>query len=91
MLKEGCEADAVVGHVLFLAHDCDVVLSCPRVKFEEFLSGKGSGVSPGLGELPHSSIVCQSVTYMKLMPTMPRPTTTTLLRAPTAIFGGLNG
>ena len=55
MLKEGCEADAVVGHMLFLAHDCDVVLSCPCVKFEEFLSGKGLGVSPGLGESPHSS------------------------------------
>ncbi len=32
-----------------------------------------------------------SMTYMKLMPTMPKPTTTILLRAPTAIFGVKQG
>jgi hypothetical protein len=41
VLKEGCQADAVVGDMLLLADHGDVVFPCPRVQFQEFLSGKG--------------------------------------------------
>jgi hypothetical protein len=86
VFEEGGQTDTVVGHVLLLADDCDVVLSCPRVELQEFLSGRGSAAVTGL-----TRIHCPCPTYMKLMPTMPRPTTTTLLRVPTAMLGVVEG
>lgn len=61
----------------FFTNYYNVVFSCSCVQFEEFLSAVVVKI-----KWPISGYF---LTYMKLMPTIPRPTTTILLRFPTAI------
>lgn len=62
----------------FFANDNDVVLAGSGIQLQEFLASNGQYAQ-------RSREVFYATAYMKLMPTMPRPTTTTLFRAPTAM------
>lgn len=105
MGEEGGEADAVVGEVGLFAEDEDGVGEAggegAEEVFEEFFAGWGRGLASRV----FGSLVVvggllgmvrdggeEGMTYMKLMPTMPRPTTTIFFGstpAMSAVFSAL--
>jgi len=75
VFKVASQADSVVCQMWFFSNNDNIVLPSLDIELDEFLTG----ILVRTDVSPHSGTQ-QPATYMKAMPTIPRPTTTTFFR-----------
>lgn len=76
MLKEAGQADAIISQVRLLADDDNIVLSSLRVELHELLTI----ATESAHDATMRGLYLTGSAYMKAIPTIPKPTTTTFLR-----------